>query len=68
MSVTETHDRAVVDVIAGAVVPIADSSVGTQLHHAEGDSSPGKGVAVAAGADEDVNELGQASVHGTFGR
>jgi hypothetical protein len=58
VGVAKAHDGGVGIVIAGAPVPTFVVSIGTELHHPEGDAGSGVRVAVAAGTDEDVDVAG----------
>src|ERR1700758_3842516 len=61
----EAHDRCVGVVIARAPVPAVVVSVGTELHHPEGNGSARIGVPVATGAYEDVHEPRRVVVGGS---
>src|SRR3546814_5058409 len=54
MRMAEPHDRAIFLVIARAGVPAMGVRIGAQLRHAERQRRAGKGMAVAAGADEEI--------------
>src|SRR3546814_9355930 len=54
MRMAEPHDRAIFLVIARAGVPAMRVRIGAQLRHAERQRRAGKGMAVAAGADEEI--------------
>src|SRR3546814_18132517 len=54
MRMAEPHDRAIFLVIARAGVPAMGVRIGAQLRHAERQRRAGKGMAVAAGADDEI--------------
>src|SRR3546814_12912803 len=54
MRMAEPHDRAIFLVIARAGVPAMGVRIGAQLRHAERQRRAGTGMAVAAGADEEI--------------
>ena len=68
MGVGEAHDGGVAAVVAGAPVPAIVVGVRAELDGAEGDGGAGKAVAMAAGADDEVDVAGDVVLSGGIGQ
>ena len=67
MGVGEAHDGGVAAVVAGAPVPAVVVGIRAELDGAEGNGGAGEAVAVAAGADDEVDVAGDVVLSGGIG-